>query len=234
MGAGFFQRDVAGQRVVRRDDGAAPLERRLLQQLEILAGLVDAGRHQHGIAAPVGQTPLGREVEHDVGHHPVHARAGTQHLLHGAPLLLQFVALPVVQALGLGRKPLVDLVCRAQPLVDVARFVHQVQHHLVFHRFGELVGVDVATKHLLAGGLVFLEQRGAGEADEHRVGHQRLHHPVQPAALRAVALVHKHKQLAVGGAGGGLHVLDELLKLRLALAARLPAKLVHQRTHQPG
>ncbi len=50
VGAGFFQRHVLGQRVVGGHHRALALERRLLEQREILAGLVDARRHQDGVA----------------------------------------------------------------------------------------------------------------------------------------------------------------------------------------
>ena len=103
------------------------------------------------------QARLHAEVEDDVAHHALHARAGAEHVLHRAPLLAQGGLLPVVQALGLGVEPRIDLVLRAEPLVDVARLVDQVEHHLVLHAFAELVGVDVAAEDLQAGLLVLLQ-----------------------------------------------------------------------------
>ena len=99
--AGLLQRHVLGLRIVGRDDRALALERRLLEQREILARLVDARRHQDGVAALAGQARLHAEVEDDVAHHAIHARLGAEHLLHRAPLLLQLVLLPVVQPLVL-------------------------------------------------------------------------------------------------------------------------------------
>ncbi len=217
--AGLFQRDVLGLRIVRRDDGALALERRLLEQLEILAGLVDAGRHQHGVAALAGQSRLDAEIEDDVADDALHARSRTEHVLHRAPLLFQFVLLPVVQPLGLGLEPCVDLVLRAKPLVDVAGLVDQVEHDLVLDRLAELVGVDVAAKDLQAGLLVLLQQRRAGEADEDGIRHDRLHQLVQPAALRAVAFVDEHEHLADRRARLGFQFLDERLELLVGLLA---------------
>ena len=171
VGAGLLQGHVLRLRVVGGHHRALALERRLLEQREILARLVDAGGHQDGVAALAGQARLDAEVEDDVAHHPLHARAGAEHVLHRAPLLLQLVLLPVVQPLGLGLEPGVDLVLRAEALVDVPRLIDQVEHHPVLHAFAELVGVDVAAEDLQAGLLVLLEQRRAGEADEDRVGH---------------------------------------------------------------
>ena len=70
---------------------------------------------------------------------------------------LQLVLLPVVQPLGLGVEPRVDLVLGAEPLVDVPRLVDEVEHHLVLDRLAELVGVDVAAEHFQAGLLVLLQ-----------------------------------------------------------------------------
>ena len=148
-------------------------------------------------------------------------------------MLFQLFFLPVVQRLGFCVKPLVDLVLRAQLLVNVAGLVHQVQHHAIFHGFAEFVGVDVAAKYFQAGGFVFLEQGRAGEADEHRIGHQRLHHAVELAALCAVAFVHKYKHLTHRGAGLRLQVFDECVKVRIGTFGRR-AKLVHQRAQQSG
>ena len=92
-----------------------------------------------------------------------------QHLLHRAPALLELRLGQVVQPLGLGLEPLVDLRLRGDVLVDVPRLVAQVEHHAVPHRLVELVGVDVAAEDLDALLLVGLQQRRAGEADEHRI-----------------------------------------------------------------
>ena len=49
-----------------------------------------------------------------------------------------------------------------------------------------------------AGGLVGLEQRRAGEADEHRAGQQLLHGVVHLAGLGAVGLVDEDEEVALG------------------------------------
>ena len=54
----------------------------------------------------------------------------------------------IVQSLGLGREPLVDLRLGGDVLVNVPRFVAQIQHYAVLHRLIELVGVDVAAEDL--------------------------------------------------------------------------------------
>ena len=75
VGAGLFLADVRGLRVVGGHHRAPALEHRLAEQHEVLAGLVDAGGHQDGVAAFARQPGLHGEVEHDVGHHAVHAGA---------------------------------------------------------------------------------------------------------------------------------------------------------------
>ena len=149
--AGLLLGHVLRLRIVGGHHRALALERRLLEQREILARLVDARRHQDGVAAFAGKARLHAEVEDDVAHHPLHARLRAEHVLHRAPLLLQLVLLPVVQALGLGLEPRIDLVLRAKALVDVPRLIDQIEHHLVFHGLAELVGVDVAAEDLQAG-----------------------------------------------------------------------------------
>ena len=48
------------------------------------------------------------------------------------------------------------LSCEPEPLVDVPRFIDEVEHNLVLHAFAELVGVDVAAEDFEAGLLVLL------------------------------------------------------------------------------
>ena len=110
VGTDLFQRHILGLRVVRGDDRAPAFEQGLLEQREVFARLVDAGRYQDGIAPFAGQAGFGAEVKNNVGHHPVHTGLGAEHVLHRAPLLFQLLLLPVVQPFGLGVKPLVNLV----------------------------------------------------------------------------------------------------------------------------
>ena len=107
-----------------------------------------------------------------------------EHLLHRAPALLELGLGQIGQSLGLGLEPLVDLRLRGDVLVDVARLVAQIEHHAVLHRLVELVGVDVAAEDLDALLLVGLQQRRAGEADEHGV---RAGSPSSPRAARRTA-----------------------------------------------
>src|SRR5438094_8414423 len=92
---------------------------------------------------------------------------------------------PLVLAL----EPRVDLVFRAEPLVDVARLVNKVENDSVLHAFAELVGANVPAESFQAGLLVLLQQRCAGETDEHGVRHHRFHRAMQFAALRSVAFI---------------------------------------------
>ena len=110
-----------------------------------------------------------------------------------------------VMPLVLSFEPLVDLLRRGQVLVDVARLVAQIEHDAVLDGLIELVGVDEAAERLDAGRLVGLEQRRAGEADEHRARQQLLHGVVHLARLGAVRLVDEHEEIALG-----LKVLGDL------------------------
>ena len=56
--------------------------------------------------------------------------------------------------------------------------------------------MDVTAKDFHARRFVLLEERRAGEADEHGIGQERLHDLVQLAALGAVALVHEYEYFA--------------------------------------
>ena len=213
VGAGFLPGHIPGLGIVGGDHRAFALEGGLLEQLVILAGLIDAGSDQNGVAPLARQPRLATEIEDDVAHHPVHPRFGAEHLLQGAPMIFQLGLLPVVQSPGLGLKPGVDLLRRAEPLVDIPRLVDQVQYHPVCHALTEFVGVNVAAEDFPAGSAVLRQQRGAGEADEHRAGQQRLHHPVQLAALDAVTLVDEQEQLPHRRGGLGFQFFDEFLKV---------------------
>ncbi len=113
-------------------------------------------------------------------------------------------------------------------LIDVPRLINQIEHNPVFNALTEFVGVDVAAEDFQAGLLVLFQQRRAGEADEDSIGHHRLHHAVQFAALRAVAFVHEDKHLAHGLAGLRFQLLNE----RIEVVYVLPAELVDQRAQQ--
>ena len=132
------------------------------------------------------------------------------------------------KAFRLGLEPGVNLLRRAQFLRNVARFIDEIEHHLVLDRLAELVGVDVAAEDFEAGLLVLLQERRAGEADEHGARQQRLHRLVQLAALGAMALVHEDEQLADRRARLLLQFLDERIEIIHALLAELVDKRAEQ------
>jgi hypothetical protein len=69
---GVFQHNVLHLWIVRGNDRALTFKNCLLEQLEILAGFVDAGSYQDGVAALVTQTRLHAKVKDNVGNHPIH------------------------------------------------------------------------------------------------------------------------------------------------------------------
>ena len=154
--------------------------------------------------------------------------------MHRAPALLQLGFGQIVQPLGLHLEPLIDLGLRGHVLVDIARLIAQVEHDAVCHRLIEFIGVDVGAEHFEAGLLVGLQQRRAGEADEHRVWQDRLHRLVQIAALRPVAFVDKDVNVALG-----VEIAWQRLAHFCDIAADISvrflfaAELVDQRTEQP-
>ena len=91
--------------------------------------------------------------------------------------------------------------------------------------------MDVSAKDLDALLLVGLQQRRAGEADEHCIGQYRLHGFMQLARLGAVAFVHKDLDVALGLEArrqGILHLFDVAGDIPDLLALFLAAKLVDQ------
>ena len=162
------------------------------------------------------------------------ARGSTgDHLLHSAPTLLELRLGQVGHALGLDLEPLVHLGRGGEVLVDVAGLVAQIQHHAVSDRLVELVGMDERAERLDAGRLVGLQQRGAGEADEHRLRQDLLHGVVHLAGLGAVGFVNEDEDVALGpevfgdpGIQLGDEVLASFVELLLVIAA---PELVHQR-----
>src|SRR5713101_3729886 len=92
--------------------------------------------------------------------------------------------------------------------------------------------MDIAAERFQAGPRVRHEQRGARKADEYRVGHQRLHHSMQPAVLRTVALVHEDEDFTERLAGSRLQFLDELVELFVGLLGARWTKLVNQRAKE--
>ena len=191
-------------RLVGRDDTAVLAEARVLEQSEIVAGVVDRGGNQDRRAPVVVQARLEAEVLDDVGDDALLALAGAHQLLHRRPALAQHRLLEVVQTFGLLLKPFVDGASRREPLRYVAGLVLEIENDLVGHALVKLIGVDVGAKDVLRRLLVFAQERRAGEADEDRVLQPALHLFVHVAALRAVAFVHEHVEAARERAGAVL------------------------------
>ena len=124
---------LAGDRVVvrlvGRDDPAVRAEARVLEQSEVVAGVVDRGRHQDRRAPVVVQPRLEAEILDDAGDDALLALAGAHQLLHRRPALAQDGLLEVVEALGLLLEPRVDGALRGEPLRHVAGLVLQVEDH---------------------------------------------------------------------------------------------------------
>jgi len=173
--AGGFSFDVGRGGLVAGHDGAFARQLCPCKDLVELAGLVDAARDQHGVAAPVHQARAGSHVEENVGDDLVQPIPAGEHLAQRTPALLELGAGQIGQSPGLGLEPLVDPLRRGKALVDVARLVAQIQHHAVRDRLVELVGVDVAAEDLDALPPVRLQQRRAGEADEQGLGQDGRH-----------------------------------------------------------
>ena len=73
--------------------------------------------------------------------------------------------------------------------------------------------MDVASEHLKACRLVFLQQRRPGKTDEDGIRKHRLHHTVQLATLRAMALVDEHKHITHCRGRFGFQILDERIEV---------------------
>ena len=94
--------------LVGRNDSAVLAKRRVLEQTEVVAGVVDGGCHQNGRAPVIVQTRLDSEVVDDVGDDALLALTGTHQLFHRRPALTQNRTLKVVQPLGFLIKPRID------------------------------------------------------------------------------------------------------------------------------
>ena len=97
--------------------------------------------------------------------------------------------------------------------------------------------MDVAAENLNAFLFVRLQERRAGEADEHGARQDRLHRLVQLTRLRAVALVHEDIKVALGlevRRKGFPDLFDITRDVPNSFAVLLPAELVNQRAEQPG
>ena len=92
--------------------------------------------------------------------------------------------------------------------------------------------MDVGAEGLNAASLVLLEQRRAGEADQHSPRQQGLHGVVEFAGLGAVAFVHEDEDLAFRVKAFG-QVAADVPDERVNVAFLRGVELLHQRTNQP-
>ena len=95
--------------------------------------------------------------------------------------------------------------------------------------------MDVGAESLNTGGLVLLEKRCAGKADEHRIRQQFLHRTVKLAALCTVSLIDEDEEIALQSEPleqGLLELTNEVFGLALILLVITP-ELMHQGAHQP-
>ena len=86
--AGGLALGVGNAGAVAGDDGAFALQLGPGKQLVKLAGLVNAARHQHGVAVSIHQTGARCHVHQNVIDYFFQPVLAGQHALHGAPLLL--------------------------------------------------------------------------------------------------------------------------------------------------
>ena len=98
VSADFFLGYVCRLGVIGGDDGTLALEFGLVEQLEVTAGLVDAGGHQDGVTSLARQAIFQGIVEDDIGHDAVHPCLGAEHALQGSPLALELPLLPGIQS----------------------------------------------------------------------------------------------------------------------------------------
>ena len=197
--AGLLALDVGGRRPVGGDDRALARQIGLLEHLEEAAGRVDAAGDEQRVAVAALQPVARRHVHQDVGDDLLQPVSRAESTFCIVPQrCLSWALATSVSPWVLSSNHWSIFAWRGDVLVDVARLVAQVEHHAVAHRLVVLVGVDVRAEGLDAASLVVLEQRRAGEADQHRVRQQRLHRLVQLAGLGAVALVHEDEDLALG------------------------------------
>ncbi len=114
-------------------------------------------------------------------------------------------------------------------MVNIPRFVDEIQNNFILHAFAEFVGVDVAAEDFEAGLPVLLQKRSAREADENGIGHHGFHDAMQFAALRAVTFIHENKDFADRLAG----LLFQFLDVSFEVIHALTPELVDQRTQEP-
>ena len=85
----LFPLDVGRRRLVAGNNGAFPGQICSLKHIVDLTGLIDTGADQHGIAPAIHEAGLGVHIKEDVIDDLLQARLAGEHLLHGAPFLLE-------------------------------------------------------------------------------------------------------------------------------------------------
>ena len=168
----------------------------ILEQFEVMAGVVDLVGYQDRGAAVAVEAGFEAEVLDDVCDDALLALTGAQQGLHGRPLIAEYGLLIVIQALGLMLEPLIDGVAVGELLGYVPGLILEVEDDLVGDGLVELVGVDIGAEDVPGQLLVLAEQGGAREADEDGVLHPALHLPVHVSALGTVALVDEDVEAA--------------------------------------
>ena len=99
VAVGRFAGDRVVVRLVGCDDAAILAEGRVLEEPVIMAGVIDAGRHEDGRAPVVVQARLEAEVLDDAGDDALLALARAHQLFHFRPALAEDGALKIVQRL---------------------------------------------------------------------------------------------------------------------------------------
>ena len=167
-----------------------------LEDLEILARGVYRPGNQNSIACSIHQTRLGFKVKNDVICDFLQPGARGKNLLQIAPVRFQTSFCTRHQSDGFCLKPSVNAFLGSDVLRDISRLIAQIQNDTVSDALIELIGMDITAEDLQTGLFVLLKERRTGKADEERVGNNRLHCLVELAGLCAMALVHKHRNVA--------------------------------------
>jgi hypothetical protein len=107
--AGLFPFDVGGAGLIAGDDGALTGQVGFAKQFVSLAGLVDAGANQHGVAAPVHQPRLGFHVQQNVVDDHAPGATGWRARSASCPIFFQLGFGQLRKAASFGFKPLVYL-----------------------------------------------------------------------------------------------------------------------------
>ena len=93
--------------------------------------------------------------------------------------------------------------------------------------------MDIRAEDFDAGLLVVLQERRAGEANEHGPRQDRLHRLVQFAGLGPVAFIHKNEDFALRGEPRRQRAAD-LFDIALEIAVFSAAEFMDQGAEQPG